>query len=59
MNLAELKEMAKNKGIKVGKSNKSDIIRAIQNAEGNFPCFATGQAGECGQGDCLWRKECN
>jgi hypothetical protein len=58
MKVQELKEIAKQKVVKVGKLKKSDIIRAIQEAEGNSACFDIGKAAECGQLNCLWREDC-
>ena len=36
---------------------KSDVIRKIQQAEGNFPCFGTAE-NFCDQGFCCWRRLC-
>jgi len=58
MKLREIKEIALERGITVGKMNKSDCIRTIQEAEGNTPCFSTGKAAECDQVDCLWCEDC-
>lgn len=58
MRLEEIKEIAKQHDIKVGKLRKADLIKAIQVAEGNDACFASGQASECGQHSCLWRDDC-
>ena len=58
MKVDEVKEIAKQFGIKAGKMNKADLIKAIQNNEGNAPCFASGKAAECGQAECLWREDC-
>jgi hypothetical protein len=58
MKLEEIKEIAKQHNIKVGKLKKIELVRAIQEAEGNEICFETGTAGNCGQDDCLWRKVC-
>lgn len=59
MKLEEIKEIAKRHNIKVGKLKKADLVRAIQQAEGNDVCFESGQSSECGQSDCLWREDCN
>lgn len=59
MKLDEIKEIAKRYEIKAGKMKKSELIHAIQAAEGNLVCFETGQANECGQDECLWRSDCN
>jgi len=58
MKLAEIKELAKQRDIKPGKMTKAELIRAIQQAEHNTPCFATGAATTCGQSACLWREDC-
>jgi hypothetical protein len=59
MKLEEIKEIARQHEIKVGKLKKAELIRAIQQAEGNEVCFASGQSSECGQPACLWREECD
>ncbi len=58
MKLDEIKEIAKQHNIKAGKMKKADLVRAIQEAEGNDICFETGSADSCGQGACLWREDC-
>lgn len=59
MNLEEIKTIAKQHGIKLGKLKKAELVRAIQLAEGNDVCFETGKFSECGQAECLWRPDCN
>ena len=57
MKMIDIKAKAKDLGIKPGKMRKEDLIRAIQEKEGNFPCF--GSATEhCSQEDCSWREDC-
>jgi hypothetical protein len=59
MTIKQIKEIAKEKGVKVGKGmKKENIIRAIQRAEGNVECFGTATAGVCDQINCLWIKDC-
>jgi hypothetical protein len=58
MTLQELREIARERGVPVGKKKKGDIVRAIQEAEGNTVCFDTGRSAECGQSECLWLQEC-
>jgi len=58
MNLADIKEKAVSMGIKPGKMKKGELIRTIQTAEGNTPCFDTGEKERCGQDRCLWRDDC-
>ena len=59
MKLEEIKDVARQHNIKIGKLKKAELVRAIQKAEGNEACFAVGQASECGQHSCLWRDDCN
>lgn len=58
MNMNEVKSMAKDLGITrtVG-VKKADLIRNIQEKEGNFPCFATA-IGFCDQLNCAFREDC-
>lgn len=58
MTLKEIREIAKEKGVKAGKLKKDELIRAIQLAEGNFDCYGTAVAGDCSQTDCFWRADC-
>lgn len=59
MNMEQIKAVAKDRGVKVGRMKKVALVRAIQQAEGNPECFATAQAGRCGQQECLWREDCD
>lgn len=58
MKIEEIRPIAAQLGIKVGKMKKSDLIRTIQEKEGNDQCFDSGIAQHCGQHHCLWRKDC-
>jgi hypothetical protein len=59
MSIIEIKKRAKALGLALLKTTKKDeIIRSIQTAEGNSPCFGTGSAESCGQGKCCWRQDC-
>ena len=58
MTVKEIKEIAKKMGIQGGKMKKADLVRTIQAAEGNTPCFQTGEAETCGQENCCWRSDC-
>jgi hypothetical protein len=58
MRLEEIKEVAKQHNIKTGKLKKAELVRAIQNAEGNELCFETGTSANCEQNTCLWRIAC-
>ncbi len=59
MNMKEIKEVAKDRGVKPGRLKKVELIREIQGAEGNPQCFNTDFSDQCGQPDCLWRSECS
>lgn len=58
MNMQEIRERAKDFGIKTAKMNKVNLVQAIQLSEGNFSCFATADNGECDQMSCIWRDDC-
>jgi len=55
----QIRAIARSLGINGRKMNKADLVRAIQSAEGNEQCFATGRAVLCGQTTCLWKDDCN
>jgi hypothetical protein len=38
--------------------SKENIIRAIQQSEGNDGCFATSMVSRCEQEACFWRGDC-
>jgi len=56
--MKEIREIARQHGIRSTRMEKSELIRAIQRAEGNFDCFGTATEEECDQEECLWREEC-
>lgn len=57
MTLKRIREMARDLGIKnITRHRKENLIRAIQENEGNSPCFKGIQG--CGESVCLWREEC-
>jgi hypothetical protein len=58
MKLEEIKEIAKQHNIKAGKMKKSDLVKSIQQAEGNERCYDSGKAAQCGQDACAWREDC-
>lgn len=58
MNIQEIRELARNFGIKPSRMGKVDLIQTIQRTEGNFDCFASAGNSECDQLDCIWRKDC-
>jgi len=59
MNMTQVKDVAKERGVKPGRMKKQDLVRAIQAQEGNPECFNTGTSQGCGQDDCLWREDCD
>ncbi len=58
MNMADIRKKAKDLGIKVFGMKKVDLIRSIQAAEDNIPCFGTERVAYCGEEGCLWRDDC-
>ena len=59
MNMQQIRAIAKERGVKSNKLLKVELVQAIQCAEGNEPCYATGKAAHCGQATCLWKDDCN
>lgn len=57
MTLAQIKTKAKGLGVKPGKMKKTELIHAIQLAEGNFDCFGKAE-GDCDQLACCFRDDC-
>ena len=57
MHMNKVREMAKRIRIDPGSMDKKELIRFIQEREGNIPCFKTSQP-SCDQYDCCWRKDC-
>ena len=57
MKMTEIRRKAKEMGVEIRRMKKSDLIRAIQTAEGHTACFATGRT-ECDQLVCSWRADC-
>jgi len=43
--------------VPAGKAKKLDLIRAIQEQEGNFPCFGSADL-YCDQNSCIFREDC-
>ena len=57
MKVTEIRNKARGLGVKnYSRLNKADLIKAIQVAEGNSPCYQ--QIYDCRIDDCLWRGEC-
>ncbi len=58
MNMPKLRDIARDLGVDPGKMNKTELIQAIQRAEGYSECFATKNINQCEHLDCLWRGDC-
>ena len=57
MKTRDIKKKAMAMGLKVSGAKRADLIRMIQTAEGNTPCFDTGVS-DCDQMGCCWRPDC-
>ncbi len=57
MTMPEIKSRAKDMGIVPGKMKKTELIHAIQMAEGCTPCYGRSN-GECPWLECCWRTDC-
>ena len=57
MTVKQLRAMAKELGIKTSNLRKSELIKSIQRAEGNFDCFGTAE-NYCDQTHCLFLSDC-
>ncbi len=58
MNMNQIKDLARSRGIRPGKHKKTELVRLLQKAESNPQCFNTAYASACGQEHCLWRDDC-
>ena len=57
MKMPEIRMKAQALGIIPGKTKKTELIRAIQTAEGNSPCFGWSN-GQCPYTNCCFMKDC-
>ena len=57
MKVEEIKKMAQKMGF-TATGPKAELIKTIQQKEGNFACFGTAIDGFCDQDKCLWRTDC-
>lgn len=57
MSMPEIRAKAKGLGITAGKMKKTELIHAIQRAEGYTPCFGTSK-GQCPHTACCFMKDC-
>jgi len=57
MTMAEIKDKAKSLGINSANLKKTELVRAIQKAEGFNPCYGTTH-GTCQWTTCCFRPDC-
>ena len=56
--MSQIREMAKGLGVKTTFAlGKTELVRKVQAAEGNHPCFRTA-GNTCSQTHCLWIEDC-
>ena len=59
MNMTEVRERAAAVGLTgVGKLRKAELIRKIQEAEGNNSCYGADWRHACVEMFCCWRDDC-
>jgi hypothetical protein len=58
MNMKTIRHLAKTLKVDTAQLSKTDLIKKIQLAEGNFDCYGSATSGECDQPDCVWRSDC-
>jgi len=58
MNMKHLRQFASSLNVESGKLSKTELIKKIQLAEGNFDCYGSAVDGKCDQMDCAWRDDC-
>jgi hypothetical protein len=60
MNMQELRERAAAIGLAgIGKLRKAELVRRIQLAEGNNPCYGAEWRQHCAEMFCCWRSDCS
>jgi hypothetical protein len=57
--LEEVRIIARKMGIDTRNATMTELIRAIQRAEGNQDCYSSEQVLTCGQTNCYWREVCD
>jgi len=59
MNMNEIRERAAAVGLAgTGRLRKAELIRKIQQAEGNSPCYGAEWRQSCAEMFCCWRSNC-
>ena len=57
VSMKQIKGMARRFEINPAGLSRTELVRKIQIAEGNFPCYRTAEK-SCDQPDCLWLDDC-
>lgn len=59
MKIEDIKKIAASRSLDCRSAKtKTELVRLVQTAEANNPCFNTGSSQICGQEGCLWRGDC-
>lgn len=58
MTQKELLKLAKKRHVSASGLTTVELIRKLQQSEGNFDCYARASEGFCDQGECMWRDDC-
>jgi hypothetical protein len=58
MKFQEIQKTATRMNLPAYRVKKTDLIRSIQRAEGNFDCYGTDRIETCEEHACLWKKDC-
>lgn len=56
--MPELVQQAQDLGVETDGLDKTELIQAIQQAQGNTPCFAATEE-QCDQDECTFKTECD
>jgi hypothetical protein len=57
--LPEVRNIARKMGIDTRNVTLTELIKAIQRAEGNKDCYRSAQVLTCEEKGCLWREDCD
>jgi hypothetical protein len=55
--MVDIEEMARQCGINTENMDKVEMVRAIQQTQGNEPCYGTSD-GQCDHSDCCFMADC-
>ncbi|MEI6207891.1 MAG: hypothetical protein WCP20_14000 [Desulfuromonadales bacterium] len=58
MNIDEINQTAGLQNLRLDRVTNAELVCAIQQAEGEQPCFGSNTAGTCEQHTCIWREYC-